>query len=373
MLSGNGRHRRPRQAPALFVTAGVTGSAIAIPLLGATGAHAADGTTWDKVAQCETGGSWSADNGNGYYGGLQLTQDDWEEYGGLDFAPSADQASRSQQIAVAEKILADRGPGAWPTCGLLSGLTKDTGAAKVDTGLGYDSSSRSGSSRSSGASHSSHASGSSESSDASGTSGSSDVSDPGLDDSSRNNGNSGSSSSDSDAGLGAGSSSSGDSSSASPVNPSDAPSRSGEQGGAPESGATPGSGTEGVATPEASPSTAPDRDDSDNYRQSVGSSALVDTGALGTGRHRGGSAAEDLTESAAGGRHASRGDGGAHTASADSYTVRAGDSLASIADSLDVHGGWHALYDANEAAIGSDPNRIVAGQSLDVPVESAQN
>ena len=63
MLSGNGRHRRPRQAPALLVAAGVTGSAIAIPLLGATGASAASGTTWDKVAECESGGSWSADTG----------------------------------------------------------------------------------------------------------------------------------------------------------------------------------------------------------------------------------------------------------------------------------------------------------------------
>ncbi|MFI2791358.1 LysM peptidoglycan-binding domain-containing protein, partial [Kitasatospora sp. NPDC018614] len=55
-----------------------------------------------------------------------------------------------------------------------------------------------------------------------------------------------------------------------------------------------------------------------------------------------------------------------------SYVVRSGDSLASIADSLDVDGGWHALYAANKSAIGSDPDRIVAGQSLDVPTENAQ-
>src|SRR4051794_20203192 len=95
MLSGNGRHRRPRQAPALLVAAGVTGSAIAIPLLGASAANAADGTTWDKVAECESGGSWSADTGNGYYGGLQMPQDYWDKYGGLDYASSPDQASRS--------------------------------------------------------------------------------------------------------------------------------------------------------------------------------------------------------------------------------------------------------------------------------------
>ncbi|MCZ9347039.1 transglycosylase family protein, partial [Streptomyces sp. TRM76130] len=127
MLSGNGRHRRPRQAPALVVAAGVTGSAIAIPLLGATGAHAADGTAWDRVAECETGGAWSQNSGNGYYGGLQLTQEDWEAFGGLDYARTADQASRSQQIQVAERVLAAQGTAAWPTCGLLAGL--DGGAS----------------------------------------------------------------------------------------------------------------------------------------------------------------------------------------------------------------------------------------------------
>ena len=88
----------------------MTGSAIAIPLLGAAGASAADGTTWDRVADCETGGAWSANSGNGYYGGLQFSQEDWENYGGLDYAASADLASRSQQIAVAERD--PRRPGA---------------------------------------------------------------------------------------------------------------------------------------------------------------------------------------------------------------------------------------------------------------------
>src|SRR3954447_21600612 len=135
MLSGNGRHRRPRQAPALLVAAGVTGSAIAIPLLGASAANAADGTTWDKVAECESGGSWSANTGNGYHGGLQMSQDDWDKHGGLDYASSPDEASRSQQIAVAEKILADRGTTPWATCALLSGLTSHSGSVKVDTGV----------------------------------------------------------------------------------------------------------------------------------------------------------------------------------------------------------------------------------------------
>lgn len=126
MLSGNGRHRRPRQAPAIFVTAGMTGAGIAMPLLGATGAQAADLDTWDRVAQCESGGLWSADTGNGYYGGLQLTQETWEEYGGTAYAERPDLASRSQQIAVAEKILADQGPDAWPSCGVNAGLRYDS-------------------------------------------------------------------------------------------------------------------------------------------------------------------------------------------------------------------------------------------------------
>ncbi len=138
MLSGNGRHRRPRQAPALLVAAGVTGSAIAIPLLGAGAASAADGETWDRVAECESGGSWSQNTGNGYYGGLQLTQDDWEDYGGLEFAPSADQASRNQQITVAERILADQGVGKWRACGLLTGLNQDTASPNVDPGVPTD-------------------------------------------------------------------------------------------------------------------------------------------------------------------------------------------------------------------------------------------
>lgn len=132
MLSGNGRHRRPRQAPAILVAAGVTSSAIAIPLLGAGAASAADGATWDRIADCETGGSWSQNTGNGYYGGLQLTQDAWERYGGLDYASSPDQASRGQQIAVAEAILADQGVEALSLCGMLAGLNGNGSAQDTD-------------------------------------------------------------------------------------------------------------------------------------------------------------------------------------------------------------------------------------------------
>ncbi|WP_316248005.1 transglycosylase family protein [Streptomyces parvus] len=134
MGSANGRHRRPRQAPAIVVAAGVTGSAIAIPLLGASGATAAEAATWDRVAECESGGMWSADLGNGYYGGLQLSQETWSAYGGTEFAPRADLASRSQQISVAEKVLDDQGPKAWPSCAVISGLAVDGSLPGVDPG-----------------------------------------------------------------------------------------------------------------------------------------------------------------------------------------------------------------------------------------------
>lgn len=134
MLSGNGRHRRPRQAPAFVVAAGVTGSAIALPLLAAGSASAADGKTWDRIAECETGGSWSENSGNGYYGGLQMSQEKWEQYGGLEYAASADLASRRQQIEIADKALAAEGVGDWATCGLIAGLQPD----KQDGAAGQD-------------------------------------------------------------------------------------------------------------------------------------------------------------------------------------------------------------------------------------------
>jgi len=79
-------------------------------------AQAAD-HNWDGVAECESGGNWSINTGNGYYGGLQFSQSTWEAYGGLAYAARADLASKEAQIAVAERTLAGQGIGAWPTCG----------------------------------------------------------------------------------------------------------------------------------------------------------------------------------------------------------------------------------------------------------------
>ncbi|MFG2879996.1 transglycosylase family protein [Streptomyces sp. NPDC048337] len=77
---------------------------------------------WDCVADCESGGRWAVNTGNGFYGGLQFRQPTWEEYGGLVFAGRADLASRGQQIRVAEDVIGGQGWGAWPVCSKRYGL-----------------------------------------------------------------------------------------------------------------------------------------------------------------------------------------------------------------------------------------------------------
>ncbi|MFE9365523.1 transglycosylase family protein [Streptomyces sp. NPDC006978] len=301
MGSATGRHRRPRQAPAIVVAAGVTGSAIAIPLLGAGGAQAADASTWDRVAECESGGMWSADLGNGYYGGLQFSQDTWSAYGGTAYAPRADLASRSQQISVAEKVLDDKGPQAWPSCAVISGLALDGTLPGVDPG---------------------------------------------------------------------GEPSAEPSDTAAPSEtPSAEPSDTAKPSGTPSSGSTtPSDETDGTAgqgdDAGASPSATPSPEPSETSGASMGD------GATG-GKHRGtpapeGSAGADLEDGRESGRHASRGESGARQGAEGTYTVREGDNLWSIADTQDLDGGWPALYEANKDELGSDPDLILPGQSLDL-------
>jgi len=128
--SGKAKHRRPSKATRLVALAGVAGAAIAAPVLGATSASAATASEWDAVAQCESGGNWSINTGNGYYGGLQFSASTWAAYGGSAYASTADQASKAQQIEIAEKVLAGQGKGAWPSCGVgLSSASYDGGSA----------------------------------------------------------------------------------------------------------------------------------------------------------------------------------------------------------------------------------------------------
>ncbi|MFF0503586.1 transglycosylase family protein [Streptomyces fimicarius] len=314
MGSANGRHRRPRQAPAIVVAAGVTGSAIAIPLLGASGAHAAEASTWDRVAECESGGMWSADLGNGYYGGLQFSQETWSAYGGTAFAPRADLASRSQQISVAEKVLDDQGPKAWPSCAVISGLAVDGSLPGVDPGT-------------------------------------SPTPDP----------------------------------TSTPTDEADAPDeadesdKSGEadkSGKGEKKGEKESDGTgEGSETPDSSvtPTTPPSSEAPDATDPSGAPDASTGENGKG-GKHRGAPAPEEADggqddgprES---GRHASRGDGDARdggAAGAGAYTVQPGDNLWAIADAQELPGGWTGLYETNKDLLGSDPDLILPGQSLDL-------
>ncbi|MFI7341951.1 transglycosylase family protein [Streptomyces sp. NPDC050085] len=134
LFSSKGKHRRPSKAVRVATLAGVTGAAVAVPLMGATGASAATTSEWDQVASCESGGNWSINTGNGYYGGLQFSASTWAAYGGTAYASTANQASKAQQIAVAEKVLASQGKGAWPSCGVgLSGASTGNSAPAAET------------------------------------------------------------------------------------------------------------------------------------------------------------------------------------------------------------------------------------------------
>lgn len=139
LLNSKGKHRRPSKTVRLATLAGVTGAAVAVPLMGATNASAASVETWDAVAQCESGGNWSINTGNGYYGGLQFSQSSWAAAGGTQYASRADLASKDQQIATAEKLLDMQGPGAW-ACAGAGGLTNDGVDPGVNTGSGQSAS-----------------------------------------------------------------------------------------------------------------------------------------------------------------------------------------------------------------------------------------
>ena len=102
---------------------GVTVAAISAAglALSATAANATTPTsTWDALAQCESGGNWAINTGNGYAGGLQFSPTTWAAFGGTG---SAADASREQQIAVAQNVQAAQGWGAWPACSAKLGLS----------------------------------------------------------------------------------------------------------------------------------------------------------------------------------------------------------------------------------------------------------
>ncbi|TQF03675.1 LysM peptidoglycan-binding domain-containing protein [Kitasatospora acidiphila] len=237
MLFGTGRHRRRTTAEKAIAVAGLAGAGVAMPLLTATGAHAAPVSVWDGVANCESTSNWSINTGNGFYGGLQFTNSTWAAYGGTQYAPRADLASKDQQIAVAERVLASQGPGAWPVCSVKAGLTQGGAPASANPGGGAA------------ASRSAERS----------------------------------------------------------AQPQQAkPQQAQPRSAAPQHRSTPKPAQPKPAPQPAEPSTA-----------------------------------------------------GAHE-----YTVRPGDTLSTIAQGQQVIGGWQALYQANHATVGQDPNLIFPGQTL---------
>jgi hypothetical protein len=114
----SGRHRKPTTSTVGVAKLAFTGAVIGGGGIALAGhAAAAPDSEWDRVAACESGGNWAINTGNGYHGGLQFSQGTWAAHGGGEFATSANQATRDQQIAVAERVLATQGRGAWPVCG----------------------------------------------------------------------------------------------------------------------------------------------------------------------------------------------------------------------------------------------------------------
>ena len=122
------RHaKQSKNATKTFAKIALTSAALGggAMLMNAGTAQAATDAEWNQVAQCESGGNWSINTGNGYHGGLQFSPGTWASHGGGQFAPTADQATREQQIVVAERVLKSQGKGAWPSCGgPLSGPTE---------------------------------------------------------------------------------------------------------------------------------------------------------------------------------------------------------------------------------------------------------
>ena len=127
MSTYTGRHRTATTSShtKTFAKVALTGAAV-----GATGflfapgaANAAPISEWDALAQCESGGNWGINTGNGFQGGLQFSPSTWSGYGGGEFAATANQATREQQIIVAERVLAGQGWGAWPSCSSQLGLS----------------------------------------------------------------------------------------------------------------------------------------------------------------------------------------------------------------------------------------------------------
>ncbi|MFE0626876.1 transglycosylase family protein [Streptomyces sp. NPDC058864] len=331
LKSGNGRHRKPRQAPTAVVAVAATGAGLTLPLFAASGASAADAnSTWNAVAMCESGGLWSSNTGNGFFGGLQITEETWQQYGGDQFAERPDLASRNEQISVAEKILAELGPDAWSGCADSSGLT-DALDSLLNGGQGQDG----------------QGSGTTTPGTGDDTTG---TTTPGTGDDT----------------TGTTTPGTGDDTTATP---DDDPTES------PDASATPSAGDKGKGNggkhrkPDAG--TATDGTATGNTTGSAGSRQHGPTGL--PAHFVEGEAAWGVipltTDTRAETKKADTGrdsDASAKSTTGGRYLVQEGDSLCEIAMEQHVPGGWRGLYDANRDVIGDDPNTISPGSFLDL-------
>ncbi|MFC9330911.1 transglycosylase family protein [Kitasatospora sp. NPDC057015] len=310
LFVGNGRHRRRTQAEKAIAVAGVAGVGLAMPLLAATGAHAAPMSTWEKVAQCESGGNWSINTGNGYYGGLQFSQSTWKAFGGDQYAPQAHRASKGQQIAVAEKVLASQGPGAWPVCSVKAGLSKGGPSAQVDTAA---------------------------------TSADSQT-DRSLPEASRSQTRQ-------------------DRSTQSNTAPSGAAQSKSTQSKAAKT--TTGQGRSSDRDPEFSGHTGWDAANKVFWYQVDGDWHWTSHQNV-FDRHTTNEAAAEVPAAPAPAAAPAAVTPAAAPGTGRDYTVQPGDTLGAIAGAQGVAGGWNALYDGNRAVVGTDPDLILPGQVLDL-------
>ncbi|WP_435851013.1 transglycosylase family protein [Streptomyces roseolus] len=358
----------------------MTGSALALPLLATGSASAADAATWDRVAACESGGQWSANFGNGAFGGLQMTQEAWERHGGLDYAPSPDLASRAQQIAVAEVALSS-GSTAWDTCAPIAGLENDGKPTGVRPGPAVPQEDEGGV-----APESNWTGGTAVSTPPAEAEGPAETT-----------GTRETAKATQEAPEAVEEKGSGTTAPASPT----APATPGASATTPDAGAVtpPASATPDApagtapAAPDAStgtpdaPVTTPDAPEApdaplapaDPVTPGAEGTADAPSATQGTGKHRGEAAPEesgvtDIEQES--GRHAAAADKVTSTTvnsdARDAYTVRPGDSLSEIAQENDLAGGWDALYDANRQTVGADPDLILPGQSLELKASAAE-
>ncbi|WP_198545880.1 LysM peptidoglycan-binding domain-containing protein [Actinacidiphila yeochonensis] len=356
-----------------MATAAATGVGIALPLIASGSAQAASVGTWDRVAVCETGAQWGANTGDGFFGGLAMTQDTWNQYGGGAYAERPDLATKDQQIAVAQKVLADLGAGAWPGCEVATGLIVDHRTPSIDTdatpvpdpsgptGIQPSGTPAPTSSPTASPSPTATATGSGTPADG-GTSAAS------------------------------GTSTGGGTPSAAPTAPgataTDTPAPvvpPGQIDGAPVTGtsqATPspsGSGSPGARP--GTPSTGsgrhgkpydPTREELAAQDQETRTEVFSTTGSDATVNPVNPTNTSTVDKSGVSGSSGTSDSSGSASSSSDigtqegvdTYTVGAGDSLSGIASARHVDGGWRQLYAANRQLVGDDPNLIKPGQII---------